>query len=221
MDKRLGNIPYRRISRSQRDSPNNQKFEKGKTDRIPKRLAVFVIGLCVLLVSFMPYTYSYFRASTVNQSSSFTATGIDNYLKFTQGTAVAPGGTSLVSRVIRGQLACDFGELSLNSTVLYDNVLVLNNLIDKPLSVSWQVHGGIAAIVETATQAFTLNPTQTVTTTVYQTVYGTQDPLVKQNPYFFGISINATEPGSYEGYLEVRVNGEFLVKKIPMVVVVK
>lgn len=189
-----------------------------------------LLGGCILILALFIIsirantTYSYFHASAEIQNNIFRAAAISDYLIIDHGKAKAtfpaagdPSGESRpVATYKNDQMTLDFGEVSQGSSENFSEVLLLKNISDQNISVSWELKGDIKDVFSKTNTSFSLLPEGEENNIVNKNIY--------ESPYQLNMKLDIDvkcKPMTYEGNLIICVNGDFLRIELPAKVVVR
>jgi len=183
-----------------------------------------ILCLAVIIGGLFTSTYSYFRTGAENKDNYFAAASIDGFMKISPGKARATfpavgnpsGETRPVASEENGELVLHFGEVVEGCSRNFDDVLRLSNIAVGPLNIRWRFEGEIASLLNTPSGEFVLLPGEGTG------LKGKQHASNYPSPHSLDFKLDVeSSPGTYEGYLVVTANGEFLSARIPARAVVR
>lgn len=220
MGRRLKRVDYGPCRRVFRPQENIYLEQRAKANRPTpnfryKWTAFMVLAVLTMFSGWFTYSYSCFADTAKITNNSFEAAHINKFLRAYPGKALAnyfswnkpKGKKPTVAQYNEdGELELDFGEVTRGNSANFQEVLLLENISEKELLVSYEVIGEIATVFENSGDSFYLLPNETTKTKMYSL-----------NLKFEGHN----PPGLYEGFLIIKAEGEFLKIKIPARVIVR
>ena len=124
--------------------------------KIYGELAVLMLMLAAFfnLFSIVPSTYALFTDEAVTESIYFRATTFSDNFIITPGKAMTnnspsePGPAFRVAQFVDGNIVLDFGTYPVGNNRNFPNTLIVENISDRIITLSWRFDGSISYLFE-------------------------------------------------------------------------
>lgn len=146
----------------------DHRYQQKKKLLLRKTSRVLVAAFLLYLLPYLPPTHAFFTSQAETGPAGFRATAFADNLGLSPGEAMTnnspgePGPAFFVAQVVNGQIKLDFGTYPVVNKRNFPNVLRLENISTRILTLHWHFSESLAQFFEPQAAPITINPGQQV-----------------------------------------------------------